>query len=92
LEELAESDWAQLSMIRNKIVEELEKSMSDADKKLAEKWKGYKFDTDVESRNKFINEILESKTEVEGKKSVPTVSFNLSYAFFADCVNETILL
>ena len=92
LEELAAADWAQLAAIRDQIVVELEKSVSDEDKKLAATWKAYKFDTDVPSRNKFVEELLKTTTKDKDWHDIPKVSFNLSYAFFADCVNETILL
>jgi hypothetical protein len=60
---LAAADWAQLAAIRDQIVVELEKSVSDEDKKLAATWKAYKFDTDVPSRNKFVDELLKTTTK-----------------------------
>ncbi len=85
LNELSRDDAAQFSYIKDKIVSTLEKSFKKEDKELAQKWREMH---DAE----FIDAILNEKTKNEKWEDVLKVSFNMQYGFFADCVNETILL
>ena len=87
LTELAHDDAAQFKAIKEKIISTLENSVNDEDKALAKEWRSDKMTND-----EFINEILSAKTVDSQNNEVPRVSFNMQYAFFADCVNETILL
>ena len=85
LEELSRDDAAQFNNIKKKIVETLEKSTKAEDKKMAQEWRAMH---DAE----FIEAILNKTTKNEKNEDVNIVSFNMKYGFFADCVNETILL
>jgi hypothetical protein len=85
LSELSRDDVAQFQAIRGKIISTLEKSTKQEDRELAKNWKEMH---DAE----FIKAILSEKTKDEKGEDVLRVSFNMQYAFFADCVNETILL
>jgi hypothetical protein len=87
LTELAHDDAAQFKAIKEKIISTLENSVNDEDKALAKEWR-----SDNMTNDKFIDEILSAKTVDSQNNEVPRVSFNMQYAFFADCVNETILL
>ena len=85
LSELSRDDSAQFGAIKEKIISTLEKSKKQEDNQLAQNWKNLH---DAE----FIDAILTTKTKNEKWEDVLQVSFNMQYGFFADCVNETILL
>ena len=85
LSELSRDDSAQFRAIKEKIILTLEKSKKQEDNQLAQNWKNLH---DAE----FIDAILTTKTKNEKWEDVLQVSFNMQYGFFADCVNETILL
>ena len=85
LDELSRDDVAQFKAIKEKIISTLEKSTKKEDKETAQRWKDL-------SNDKFIDAILTEKTKNEKWEDVFRVSFNMQYGFFADCVNETILL
>ena len=85
LTELSSDDVAQFNAIKEKIISTLKKSIKKEDKDLAQAWEEM-------NNSDFIDAILSKKTKNEKWEDVLKVSFNMQYGFFADCVNETILL
>lgn len=82
LEELAKSDKAQFDYFKKQIMTQLDKDTSDGTKLLKE----------AKDDATFIDAILNVKTKDEKEAEVPLVHFDMKFGFFADCVNETILL
>lgn len=85
LDELSQTDKAQFSHFKEKILDALKDSKAEDDQQFYNEIKS-KEGTD------FINAILNRTTTDKNNNTVPKVSFDMRFAFFADCVNETILL
>ena len=91
LEELFASDRTQFDYIRESIINEL-KQWGESDKRLAENLG--KYEQTPEGIREFIDEILKAKSVDKDWKPTnePKIKIEMNYWFFAECVNETILL
>jgi len=86
LDELSSTDEAQFKYIKERIISQLNSPKSSKDdKELAQRWK-------TMSDSEFITAILTEKTKNDKGEEVLKVTLDMQYGFFADCVNETILL
>ena len=84
LTDLANSDKAQFEYIKMQILTQIDAKDSSAAANALRDTK--------ENNTDFIKAMLTAKTTNEKGEEVQLVKFDMKYGFFADCVNETILL